>query len=156
MRSLSDMQDEPVDKSATESTAVRRLIWDEAIRLGRTNFFTGTGVGDANDALYDAYQQSGLTGAYGHRLNAHNQYLQTFIGMGIGGLLLMIWLTAGQIGRGWMRRNFLLTWFGILITMNFMVESMLQTAAGMIFFTFFFCFLNVAGERELLDDAHIV
>jgi O-antigen ligase len=146
---------EGLDRTSTESTTVRRLIWQECLSLISANLLTGTGVGDANDALYEAYRKSGLTGAYEHRLNAHNQFLQTFIGMGIGGFILLVVITAGQIFTGWKRNNFLLAWFALLISMNFMVESMLQTAAGVIFFAFFFCFFNLAGERRLNDDTDI-
>jgi O-antigen ligase len=56
LESLSVISARDVDKTSAESTAVRLLIWEQAIQIIRQNFFTGTGVGDANAALYKAYE----------------------------------------------------------------------------------------------------
>ncbi len=130
-----------IDLSATESTAVRILIWKQAINIIKENFVFGTTPGDANDALYQSYQKNGLTGAIKKKLNAHNQFLQTFIGTGILGFILLFLMTIGAIVFGFIKRNYALVLFNFLITFNFLVESMLQAQAGFIFFTFFLCFL---------------
>jgi O-antigen ligase len=143
---------EQIDKTSTESTAVRVLIWKEALQLVRENFLWGTGAGDDNDALYAAYQQQGLTGALSHKLNAHNQYLQTFIGLGVFGFLLLVLMTLGQMILAVIRKNFLLFVFSLLVMLNFLVESMLQTSAGVLFFAFFYCVFNLVDEEKLLSD----
>lgn len=148
-RSLGSVSMESIDKASSESTTVRILIWQQALQIIKSHFFLGTGVGDANDALYRAYEQNGLTGAFEHRFNAHNQYLQTFIGMGIAGFILLLLITVGQLIKALVRRNFLLLLFALLATLNFMVESMLQTAAGVLFFCFFFCFFNLTDQKKL-------
>ena len=152
MTTLITFSSSEIDKTAEESTAVRVLIWQESINIIRDNLITGTGVGDANDDLYSAYQNSGLTGAYKLKLNAHNQYLQTFIGMGIIGMIVLLLLTLGDIIRAVLLRNFLLFIFSLLVTMNFMVESMLQRSAGVLFFSFFYCFLHLVRDKELTED----
>jgi O-antigen ligase len=152
MSSLITFSSSEIDRTSAESTTVRVLIWEESINIIRNHFFTGTGVGDANDDLYAAYNNAGLTGAYKLKLNAHNQFLQTFIGMGIFGLFSLLLLTFGDIVRAVLFRNFLLFIFSLLITMNFLVESMLQRSAGVLFFSFFFCFLHLVREKELTDD----
>ena len=130
-----------IDLTATESTAVRILIWNQAIDIIKDNFVFGTTPGDANDALYQSYQKNGLTGAIKKKLNAHNQFLQTFIGSGILGFILLFLLTFGAIIFGFLKRNYALVLFSSLISLNFLVESMLQAQAGFIFFVFFLCFL---------------
>jgi O-antigen ligase len=152
MNSLSSVSLDNIDKTSSESTTVRILIWQEAVTLIKNNFFVGTGVGDANSELLNAYRANGLTGALEHRFNAHNQFLQTFIGLGIIGCLLLILMTFGQMIRGIVTRNLLLFIFSITIILNFMVESMLQTSAGVLFFSFFCCFFNLVGEKELRAD----
>lgn len=132
---------ESIDLSATESTAVRILIWKQAIDIIKENLVFGTTPGDANDALYQSYQKNGLTGAIKKKLNAHNQFLQTFIGTGIFGFMLLLVMTIGAIIFGFLKRNYALVVFSFLIVLNFLVESMLQAQAGFIFFTFFLCFL---------------
>jgi O-antigen ligase len=130
-----------IDKAASESTAVRILIWEEAVKLIKQNWIFGLSPGDVNDALYHSYEESGLTGAMNKKLNAHNQFLQTFLGTGIVGFILLLLITIWLILLGFIKRNAMLLLFGILITLNFLVESMLQAQAGFVFFSFFVCFL---------------
>nr|MCU0360939.1 O-antigen ligase family protein [Bacteroidia bacterium] len=82
-----------LDKTSSESNTIRLLVWEQSVQLIKDNFWFGLGVGDANDALYKAYANNGITGALEHRLNAHNQYLQTFLGMGFFGFLLLLYLS---------------------------------------------------------------
>ena len=130
---------EKIDKTDAESTAVRVLIWKEAIKIIKHHLWVGTSPADANESLYKAYEQNGLTGALSKKLNAHNQYLQTFIGTGIFGFVLLLLMTFGLIIYGFIKKNYILMLFSILICFNFMVESMLQSQAGFTFFTFFLC-----------------
>lgn len=97
LRSITEVQHETIDKTSVESTRVRVLIWKEAIGIIRANPWIGVGVGDANDALYAAYEKEGLTGALSHKFNAHNQFFQTFIGMGLPGFILLCMLTFWQV-----------------------------------------------------------
>lgn len=130
---------EMIDKTSAESTAVRILIWEEAVKIIKRDWLFGTTPGDANDELHHAYELSGMTGALKKNLNAHNQYLQTFIGTGIIGFLMLCLMTLGATVYGILKKNTLLILFSILITLNFLVESMLQAQAGFIFFVFFLC-----------------
>ncbi len=149
MNSLSNVSLGNLDKTSSESTTVRVLIWEQSVNIIRSNFILGTGVGDANDTLYESYRENGLTGAYTHHFNAHNQFFQSFIGLGIIGFLLLLMLTIGQVIKGLVKRNFLLFLFSLIIVLNFFVESMLQTSAGVLFFAFFYCFFNLISETEL-------
>jgi O-antigen ligase len=151
MSSLTNLSVDNLDKTSAESTTVRVLIWREATHIIEENFLLGTGVGDANDELYNAYQKNGLSGALDHRLNAHNQFLQTFIGLGIVGFLSLALITLGLMVKAIFKRNFILFLFSLLIILNFLVESMLQRSDGTLFFTFFYCFFNLVGENQLAD-----
>ena len=133
---------EKIDKTDAESTAVRILIWKESAKLIKSNFWFGTTAGDANDKLIEAYEKEGLAGALIKKLNAHNQFLQTFIGTGIVGFILLCLMTFGAMIYGFIKRNYILVLFCVLMIFNFLVESMLQAQAGFIFFVFFFCLLT--------------
>ncbi|MEO6302825.1 MAG: O-antigen ligase family protein [Bacteroidia bacterium] len=152
LSSLTTVSSSALDKTSSESTTVRILIWEQAIQIMKANFWLGTGVGDANDALYASYAANGLTGALDHNFNAHNQYFQTFIGLGVIGFLIVFMLTFGYIVIGVIKKHFLLFLFSLLIVLNFLVESMLQTSAGVLFFVFFFCLFNLITEEELLHE----
>jgi len=153
LSSLANVSSATVDKTSSESTAVRVLIWEQSIQIIKNNFWLGTGVGDANDALYKAYAANGLTGASEHNLNAHNQYFQSFIGLGIIGFIMIMVLTFGYMVKGIIKKHFFLFLFSLLIVLNFFVESMLQTSAGVLFFVFFFCVFNLTSEEELCHEA---
>lgn len=126
-----------IDKTTAESNAVRVLIWQEGFKIVKKNPVIGVTPGDANDTLYKAYESNGMTGALEKHLNAHNQYLQTAIGTGFLGLVSLIVLTFGLVIVGILKKDILLILFGIIIVLNFLVESMLQTQAGTLFFVFF-------------------
>jgi O-antigen ligase len=140
---------EAIDKTDAESTAVRILIWKESVKLIEHNLVFGTTAGDANDKLVEAYEREGLAGALRKKLNAHNQFLQTFIGTGIIGFILLLLMTVGSLIYGFIKKNYLLSLFSILMIFNFLVESMLQAQAGFIFFAFFFCILTQYNFHKL-------
>lgn len=126
-----------IDKTTSESTGVRILIWQQCLDLVKENYLIGTGVGDVNDALHAKYEENGLTGALEHNLNTHNQFFQTFIALGITGFLILLIITLGTLVYGVIKRNIFLVLFSIIIILNFLVESMLQTQAGNLFYVLF-------------------
>lgn len=130
---------EKIDKTDAESTAVRILIWKESAKLIKSHFLFGTSSGDMQDKLNEAYEKEGLSGALIKKLNTHNQFLQTFVGTGIFGFMLLLVMTLGVFIYSFVKKNYILSLFTILIIFNFLVESMLQAQAGFIFFVFFFC-----------------
>ena len=138
-----------IDKTDAESTAVRILIWKESIKLIKQNIWFGSTAGDANNKLIESYEKEGLTGALIKKLNAHNQFLQTFIGTGIIGFMLLLIMTLGSLIYGFIKKNYMLCLFSILIILNFLVESMLQAQAGFILFIFFFCILTQYNIHKL-------
>lgn len=125
------------ERSKAESTADRMDVWRSAVQLIGNNFWTGTGTGDVKDALVHEYSARQMLPAYKHRLNAHNQYLQTFITLGIGGfvlLVLMIVLPAWDALRG---GDMVFLLFLLLFAFNILFESMLEGQAGVVFYAFF-------------------
>lgn len=152
LRSIAVVTETNIDKTAIESSSVRVLIWGECKEIIQKNMITGVGVANANETLYAAYKEHGLTGAYEKKFNAHNQYFQTFIGMGMLGVLILVFLTIGLIVHALKTKNTLLLFFALLITVNFLVESMLQTSAGTVFYVFFLCFLLVFHKNKLTDE----
>ena len=51
----------------------------------KKNFIFGVGTGDTQDSLNNRYLLNGYTDSFKHKLNAHNQYLETFIAIGLIG-----------------------------------------------------------------------
>ncbi len=140
-----------LNKTSTESTEVRLLIWKECKALVTEIGFMGFDVGDVNDKLYERYQQRGLTGAYEHRLNAHNQFFQSLLGLGYLGAFVLFFLTMGFSIFGFIKRQWLFCLIGFIFIINFCVESMLQTSAGNLAFVFMLTLLSSFYETKELE-----
>jgi O-antigen ligase len=148
LTSITSFSPEKIDKTSSESTAVRFLIWEQCLQLIKEHFVFGATPGDANGELYKAYELNGLTGALSHKLNAHNQFFQTFLGLGILGFALLCALTFGQLVKGMVQKNIFLFVFSLIIILNFCVESMLQRSDGTLFFVFFLCLFNYPRFKD--------
>lgn len=129
------LQSSSIDKSSTESTTVRMLIWNEAIQICKQHPLLGVSPGNANDVLFEGYQKDGLIGAYEKKLNAHSQYFQIAIGLGLVGLLSLFSLLVVPLLAN---RNKVVFLFVGITTLNFLTESMFQAMAGCIFFGYFY------------------
>ncbi len=130
-----------IDITTTESTAVRKLIWENAVEIIDQNFWLGTGTGDVKDELLQSYQKRGMTGAFKNKLNAHNQYFQSVITFGFVGLVYFIFLLIYMIFKVLKYKNFIYFSFFIVIALNFIAESALETEAGAISIAFLNSFL---------------
>ena len=125
------------DLTTIESTAGRILVWEQAVGLIGDNWIFGVGTGDVKDELVARYAENGLTGIVEKRLNAHNQFLQSFAALGIFGFLsLLIALLAAAI-YAIKRKNLVYFMFVIIIIVNALTESILEVQAGIVFYTFF-------------------
>lgn len=79
--------------ATTNGVSERGYQWDASTTLIKRNPIFGIGTGDVVDALQQEYKAMNWDIGYSHRYHAHNQYLQTFIALGIVGfisLLLMV------------------------------------------------------------------
>jgi O-antigen ligase len=115
------------------STTGRVEIWKETISLLPEYWLLGTGTGDVKDVLNQEYHKHDFAYGYEKSLNAHNQYLQSFLALGIIGLLLFV-LT---IKIPWIMRNRyhpLLLMMLFIFALNCLTESMLEAQRGAIFF----------------------
>lgn len=118
---------------AQTSSAVRRITWSAAIELFHEASLTGTGTGDVKNELLRVYHSHGRNWAVEHRLNAHNQFLQSAASLGIfGAILLMLALLAPLTGP-WRRELLALIFLG-LCGINWSVESMLEVQAGVVWY----------------------
>jgi O-antigen ligase len=133
--------------NAKESTAERVLIWDAAGTIIKQNFLVGVGTGDVKDALFVQYDLNNFKSGSLLKLNAHNQYLQTFIALGLLGITILM---AGFLWPLWlsMKKSYLIyVAFIMIVTFNLIFESMLERQAGMMFYAFFNAFFFTIKEE---------
>lgn len=134
-----------IDPNSVESTAERLLIWPVAMELIKEHPIIGVGTGDIKDELIKKYQSKGLSGVYTERLNAHNQFLQTFAALGVFGFLSLCFGLVLPLVYSLRRSNFIYAMLIMIIIINALTESILEVQAGVIFYAFFnslFMFLN--------------
>jgi len=135
------------DANAQTSSEVRWLTWDSAWRLFKERPLCGTGTGDIKDELVRDYISHDFTTAAEHRLNAHDQFLQTAACLGIPGAVLIVGLLLiPLLARG--RNDALTTLFLLICAVNWVVESMLEVQAGAVFFAFFASVVLWSGPME--------
>jgi O-antigen ligase len=123
------------------STSERIMIWWYSLEITNEHFLGGVGTGDVKDKLLDKYREKKMTHALELELNAHNQYLQTMIALGMGGLILLLLCLVIPAMYSIERRQYLYLVFLLLLGMNLLFESMLETQAGVVFYAFFNAYL---------------
>lgn len=128
--------------TTAESNGVRVLIYEAAIYIIKSNYAIGVGTGDIKDELLLEYKVRNMKGAFENKLNAHSQFLETFIGQGIAGISLLLLLFLIPFLNSIKTRDWLLMTFVFVVALNFLTESMLNTQAGVVFFAFFYSFFE--------------
>lgn len=126
-----------IKKTSDESSEVRMLIWKTANEIIRDHPIIGVGTGDAKDVLLNEYAKRGMTGAIAHKLNAHNEFYQIFISLGIVGFFILLASLFFPLYQAIKAKKLIISLFLLLIIFNFLPESMLETQAGVMFYAFF-------------------
>jgi O-antigen ligase len=126
-----------VNNADAESTAVRMLIWKAANQVIAEHLIIGTGTGDSKDELIKEYERRGMTGAAGNHLNAHNEFYQVCVSLGLIGFIVFSIQLIAPLIVSIKEKNSMYTFFLIIIILNFLTESMLEREAGVLFYAFF-------------------
>ena len=82
-----------------------------------------------------------MTEAADKRLNCHNQFFETFLATGFFGFILLASFMLVGIVLALRRKSFIYLIYIVICGCHFMVESMLETQAGVVYFAFFNCLL---------------
>jgi O-antigen ligase len=131
---------------------VRWLIWDASFKVAIAHLPFGVGTGDIKDELKKQYLKDEYLHPYEENFNVHSQYLQVFTTLGILGIIFLLTIVFCPFGVGYKTKNIPFILFGIIIGINFVVESMFEKQAGIMFFSFFFVFLYFASQTRLLEE----
>ncbi|MCB0768332.1 MAG: glycosyltransferase, partial [Flavobacteriales bacterium] len=129
-----DHADPPPD--ATGSSEVRILVWRAASEVIREHWPMGTGTGDVKDELVARYVHDGYSHAAELRLNAHSQFLQSAVALGLPGSLPLVGLVLVPLVNLLRRRDAFGVAFIVLLTLELAVESVLEVQAGVFFLAF--------------------
>ena len=130
------------------STDSRILVYNSSLQIIGDNFWFGVGTGDVKDNLMQKYKELQYIAPIKKKLNAHNQFLETFIGLGIFGFLTLVFLLTYPLIIGIKNKDILTIGFLVIIIINFLFESMLDRQAGVVFFAFFYSFLVMRNSNK--------
>ena len=121
----------------TDGTVSRIFVWQSSLEIIKEHPLFGVGIGDVKQKLLGKYKEKNITHALELELNAHNEYLQTFMAIGVTGFLV---LALSLLIPGWFafrRKKLLYLLFLVLFALHLLVESMLAKQAGVVFYAFF-------------------
>jgi len=147
---------EAIRPDMKESTGSRILVWQSGWQIIQEHPFFGVGTGDVKDALLEEYSHKGIKYAYSRRLNAHNQYLQTYLSVGLIGFLVLVAMLVWPGILAFRRKNYIYFFFILLVSMNILVESMFECQAGIVFYAFFnavlFWYSSIDKPKEQVSN----
>ena len=144
------------NQNKEDGTTVRLWIWRSALSVVTEHSLLGVGTGDVRDELYQEYIKQGMYYVAFLKFNAHNQYLETWLGVGVFGLLALLAIFIAPLWVGIKRRDWLLVGFICLCSVSFMFESMLNSIAGVGFFAIFYTILVSHSGLEASGNAKLV
>lgn len=129
-----------IPKSASNSSESRLTIYYYVLNKSIMNSpVWGYGTGDTRDALTKTYSDEQI--GFKRYLNAHNQFLQTTVAIGVLGLACLVAVFVCFALRLWERKYFALLAGLAIIGLLMMTESSLERQAGVHFCSFAFCWL---------------
>lgn len=124
------------ENSDDGGTSMRYAIWKASYSLITEKPLLGYGNGDTKEELLSYYNLHNIKFATLKKLNAHNQYLQTALSLGVFSALYLLAALLFFLRIAVKKNDKIYVLFILLIIMNLFVESMFETQAGVVFFIF--------------------
>ena len=123
----------------------RSEIWNVSYQLAMQNKLSGIGTGYSVEQ-YLVETDMEIFNKDRVLINAHNQFLQTFLEHGILGIGLLIFLMIYSFIFSIKTKNYLLLMLLIALIINIFFESMLERNHGIFIFTLFYCLFIVKNH----------
>ncbi|MCX8491977.1 MAG: O-antigen ligase family protein, partial [Cyclobacteriaceae bacterium] len=95
------------------------------------------GVGDVQNKLQEVYKRYFLKYSYMEKFNAHNEYVQTLLGLGFVGLIILLFTLAFPFYLAYKKQEIIYILFIALFAYCCITESMLHVQKGIVFYAFF-------------------
>jgi O-antigen ligase len=138
--------------SGTEfnSATYRLAEWHCAVKAIQKKPFLGYGFGDHKEALMKAYAQEKFWEGLRLKFNAHNQFLETTLALGVLGLIFLLVLIGLYARLAWQQKNLVVLGSLGYFTLCMLTESMFARAWAVLLFNAFFPLFLVLGKQEKL------
>ena len=125
---------------------IRVYLWKNGIELFCKNLIFGVGIGDGKNELLKIHQKNGNREALRLKYNAHNQFVETSIQLGLIGLMLLLAVFIMAFILAIRLKREPLALFMMIFFLFFMVESVLLRFTGVLFFSFWYSVLIFKEE----------
>ncbi len=146
--------DKMSDKTTTNqpnenSMSQRKFIYSNSLNIILEKPFFGYGTGDVKRTLNKLYNKEQTN--FKSYLNAHDQFLQTSIALGLIGLILLILVFILPIINMFNQKEYFLVTIFLIIVAGFLFESMLEREMG----TYFFGLIYVLSNSYMRKDIEL-
>ncbi len=129
---------------------VRIVLWKSAFNgFLHGNIWIGEGPAKVKSTIAKEAEKLNAPAVAGSNYNAHNQFLQTLLALGIIGFVILLSCFVVPFCIGIKYRLYFLIIFIVVLTINNLAESMLEVFKGNLFFGFFFCFFFLQGFSKI-------
>ena len=122
----------------------RKFIYGSSLNLILEKPLFGQGTGDVRKSLNNLYEKNNVK--FYSYLNAHNQFIQTTIALGLIGLIIILLLFIIPIINIIKSREYYLIAIYLIIGFSFLFESMLDRSMGAYFFILIYILSNIYIE----------
>lgn len=136
-----------------EKVESRFATWYAAKELVLDNFLLGVGIGDTKKEIINEYKELNYLSEVSNQLNAHNQYLETFMESGILGLILLLAAMIGVLIAAEKNKRKYVIVFAIVYGIGFVFESMLVRNIGVIPLVFWMLLLLRFPHKEISTES---
>lgn len=125
----------------------RARIWPEAYSLGMERPWMGYGLNNITERLVERYLAADFLEGAAQKYGPHNEYLNTWLQMGVLGLLFFIALLMAIPWSAPAERRAFAIFFTLLFAFVFLTESMLDRYNGCLTFAFFVALLAKRDKK---------
>lgn len=132
------------------SSDVRPLMYRSGWEVGMRHPVFGMGIGDYWPAYQEQLAHNGFVYGFMHYFDSHNQYLETFMGMGFIGLTLQLCMMVLPLVAAYMQRRnrLLMTLFTLVYAVSIFFEATLGRQMGVLFVSWWLCILIFATQKD--------
>jgi len=133
-----------------DSSMARLAIIKTGYVLSIKNLPFGVGTGDSKDEIIYYYKNLGSKTITENYLNAHNQFFQNAISLGILGMGLLLTILIVGFYKSLKQKNILFCCFIILVFVQLLFESMFEQQAGVIFIILFYSLFSISYNENCI------
>lgn len=122
-----------------DGATLRLAKWKCALELIQRNWLWGVGTGDGQDELQAIYEEYKFYFASRYnRYNAHNQFLEIWVALGVIGLILWLGVLSLGLSKALKTSNYVLLATVLVLFFSAITESLLQRNLGVLIIAIFY------------------